>query len=264
MQTVYLNYTKSGNGATPAAAAYNTSYYGNSIAAVSSVDDLLANDRLLGYALTAYGIDPSTASKPMLRQVLTSDLSDPNSYANTLTDTRYRTLAAAFNFATDGSVTGTAGAQSADQLDATKNQYLTNYDDAAQSADSSATSLYSSRVNTLSSVDDLLKNKTLYSYALEAFGLDPSEESKSKIRQILVSDVSNPASFVNAQRDPRYRQLAAAFNFGPDGKALQPRKAQTDDDELGDHPIVRHARRHLGRRDGRGQGRRGPTITTPW
>jgi Protein of unknown function (DUF1217) len=77
-----------------------------------------------------------------------------------------------------------------------------------------------------------LKNDKLYAYALEAFGLDPSEESKSKIRQVLTSDIANPASFVNAQRDPRYRQLAAAFNFGSDGKALQPRRAQTENDEL--------------------------------
>ena len=174
-QTVYLNYTKSGNGDTPAAAAFNTTYYGNSIAAVTSVDDLIGNDRLLDYALTAYGIDPSTASTPMLRQVLTSDLSDPNSYANTLTDTRYRKLAAAFNFATDGSVAGTDGAQSASQLDTTKNQYLANYDDAAQAAESSATKTYTSRINTLTSVDDLFlsRNSALYTYALEAFGLDP-------------------------------------------------------------------------------------------
>ena len=62
--------------------------------------------------------------------------------------------------------------------------------------------------------------------------MDPSTESKSKIRQILVSDLSNPASFANLQRDPRYRELAAAFNFGSDGEALQLRKAQSDNDEL--------------------------------
>jgi Protein of unknown function (DUF1217) len=129
-------------------------------------------------------------------------------------------------------VTGTSGAQSADQIEATKNQYLTNFDNAAQSADSSATSAYTSGINALSSVDDFLKNDTLYNYALQAFGLDPSQESKSKIRQILVSDVSDPSSFVNAQTDPRYRQLAAAFNFGSDGKASQPHSAQTQDDEL--------------------------------
>ncbi len=233
-QTVYLNYTKSGNGDTPAAAAFNTTYYGNSIAAVTSVDDLIGNDRLLDYALTAYGIDPSTASTPMLRQVLTSDLSDPNSYANTLTDTRYRKLAAAFNFATDGSVAGTDGAQSASQLDTTKNQYLANYDDAAQAAESSATKTYTSRINTLTSVDDLFlsRNSALYTYALEAFGLDPSEESKTKIRQVLTSDLSNPASFANTQGDSRYRKLAAAFNFGTDGKPQQTHRAETENDEL--------------------------------
>ena len=233
-QTVYLNYTKSGNGDTPAAAAFNTTYYGNSIAAVTSVDDLIGNDRLLDYALTAYGIDPSTASTPMLRQVLTSDLSDPNSYANTLTDTRYRKLAAAFNFATDGSVAGTDGAQSASQLDTTKNQYLANYDDAAQAAESSATKTYTSRINTLTSVDDLFlsRNSALYTYALEAFGLDPSEESKTKIRQVLASDLSNPASFANTQGDSRYRKLAAAFNFGTDGKPQQTHRAETENDEL--------------------------------
>jgi hypothetical protein len=231
-RTVYLNYAKSGNGATPAAAAYNTDHYANSIAAVSSVDDLLADDRLLDYALTAYGIDPGTASKPMLRQVLVSDLSDPGSYANSIADTRFRSLAAAFNFGTDGAVVGTEGAQSADQVDTTTSGYLAAYDNATQSADSSATSFYSSRINALSNVDALLKNDTLYSYALQAFGLDAGTESKSKIRQILVSDPSNPASFVNAQTDPRYRQLAAAFNFGPNGQALPPRKAQSDADEL--------------------------------
>ena len=330
------------------AAATEAQYYQAKIPTLTSVDDLIADPRLFAFALTAAGMDPTIASKSVIRNVLTSDLSDPGSVANQIGDSRYQDLAAAFSFDADGNVAirigganggatrcdrlselhkirqwghsggrrlqyellrqfhrcrelgrrparqrqaarlrahrlrhrsqhgveadasagahqrscrseqlrqhahrhplsdaggrlqfrnrwigdGSCGSQSADQLDATKNQYLANYDDAAQSAESSATSLYSSRVNTLSSVDDLLQDKTLYSYALEAFGLDPSEESKSKIRQILVSDVSDPASFVNAQRDPRYRQLAAAFNFGPDGKALQPRKAQTNDDEL--------------------------------
>jgi hypothetical protein len=231
-QTVYLNYTKSGNGASPAAAAFNSRYYGNGIAGVTSVDDLLDNDRLFTYALTAYGINPNMASKSMLRQVLTSDLSDPASYANSIANARYRTLAAAFNFAADGSASGTEGAQSTQQIDATKTRYLTTYDDAAVSAETLATSVYRSRINGVASVDALLKDSSLYAYTLEAFGLDPATESKSRIRQVLMSDSANPASFANSQKDPRYRELAAAFNFGPDGAALQPRKAQMDNDEL--------------------------------
>ena len=228
--TIYNNYMRSGNGATPAAAAYNTTHYGNAIASVGSVDELIGNDRLLSYALTAFGI-PVSASKATVRAVLTSDLGDPGSIANTITDGRYRKLAAAFNFDADGTVKS-AGVQSATQLEATKTGYLANYDDAAVAADKSASNLYRSHVETTGNVDDFLNDRGLFSYALTAFGLDPSTEFKSKIRQILVSDLSNPASFANLQSDHRYRDLAAAFNFGSNGEALQLRKAQSDDDEL--------------------------------
>lgn len=230
-ETVYQNYVKTGNDQTPAAAAYNTTYYTNSMASVSSVDDLLNNDRLLDYALTAYGIDPAT-SKTVVRQVLTSDLSDPSSYANSQTDTHFQAFAAAFHFGTDGSVVGGGGAQTTDQITATTNAYLNNYDSQAKTADNLATSTYTNRINTVTNVDDLLKNNTLYTYALQAYGLDPSQVSKTTIRQVLVSDLSNATSFANSQLDPRYKQLAAAFNFGTDGKAQPPRRAQTEEDEL--------------------------------
>jgi Protein of unknown function (DUF1217) len=230
--TTYLYYENSGNGASPAAAAFNTDYYTNTIGGVASVDDLLNNDRLYRYALTAFGLDPNIQSKATIRQVLTSNLSDPNSFANTSSDGRYRTLADAFNFAVDGTVSGTDGAQSADQVHSTTDLYLTTYDDAAVSAESVATSFYHNRINLLTSVDALIDNDSLYNYVLNAYGLDPKVESKAKIRQVLTSDASDPTSFANRQTDTRYRDLAAAFNFGADGSVLQPRKAQLDLEEL--------------------------------
>ena len=161
-----------------------------------------------------------------------SDLSDPGSFANAIADTRYRTLAAAFNFGTDGSIVGSEGAQSSDQLEDTTTRYLETYDDAAVAAEASTTNLYRSRIGFMTSVDSLIDNELLYNYVLDAFGLDPKVESKGKIRQVLISDLSNPASFANLQRDPKYRELAAAFNFGPDGGVLQPPEAQTDAEEL--------------------------------
>jgi hypothetical protein len=163
--------------------------------------------------------------------VLTSDLSDPESFANTLPDGRYRIFADAFNFATDGSVAGGA-AQSADQVQSTTELFLETYDDEAVSAEAVATSFYRNRINLLTSVDQLIENPTLYNYALEAYGLDPSTESKARIRQVLTSDLSSPTSFANLQSDTRYRDLAAAFNFGANGAVLQPRRAQLDLEEL--------------------------------
>jgi hypothetical protein len=229
--TVYLYYENSGSGASPAAAAFNTDYYAANIGGVASVDDLLDDDRLLRYALTAFGLDPDIQSEATIRQVLTSDLSDPDSFANTLSDARYRILADAFNFATDGSAIGGA-AQAADQVQSTTELYLETYDDEAVSAESLATTFYRNRINLLTSVDQLLENSSLYNYALEAHGLDPSVESKAKIRQVLTSDLSSPTSFANLQSDTRYRDLAAAFNFGANGAVLQPRRAQLDLEEL--------------------------------
>jgi hypothetical protein len=230
--TIHAYYDASGAGASPAAAAYKTQYYTTAIADVATVDDFLNNDKLYAYALTAYGLNPNLQSKDTIRQVLLSDLSDPDSFANTLPDGRYRILAAAFNFEADGTVTSGESAQSADQLDGTTELYLTNYDDAAVDAEAVATTFYRNRINLLISVDALLDNTTLYNYALEAYGLDPKVESKAKIRQVLTSDASSPTSFANLQADQRYRDLAAAFNFGPDGSVLQPREAQTETEEL--------------------------------
>jgi hypothetical protein len=232
-ETIFRNYESTGNGSSPAAAAFRSDYYRNAIAGVTSVDDLLGNERMLGYALLAYGINPNLVTPATIRQVLTSDLSDPGSFANSITDTRYRTLAAAFNFATDGTISGSEGAQSAAEIEGTVDRYLANYDDAAEAADAAASTFYHNRINLMTSVDALMDNDTLYTYVLEAFDLDPDVESKSKIRQVLVSDASDPLSFANRQSDQRYRDLAAAFNFAPDGSVLTPRKAQTDDAELG-------------------------------
>jgi hypothetical protein len=229
--TVYLYYESSGNGASPAAAAFNSDYYTANIGGVTSVDDLLNNDRLLRFALTAFGLEPNLQSKATLRQVLTSDLSDPSSFANTLANSRYRTFAGAFNFATDGSVAGGA-AQTASQVSSTTSLFLETYDDNAVSAEAVATTFYRNRINLLTSVDELIGNSSLYNYALRAHGLDPSVESKARIREVLTSDLSDPTSFASRQSDTRYRDLAAAFNFGADGAVLQPRRAQLDLEEL--------------------------------
>jgi hypothetical protein len=231
--TVYRYYGSSGTDASPAAAAFNTDYYNSTIGSVTSVDDLLNNDRLYRYALTAFGLDPDIQSKATIRQVLTSDLSDPNSFANKQANGSYKLLAQSFNFATDGSVNSGEAAQSTDEVHSTTDLYLTHYGDKAASADSVATSFYKNRINLLSSVDDLIGNDQLYTYVLNAYGFDPNVESKATIKQVLTSDVSNPTSFANLQRDPRYAQMAADFNFGADGSVLRPRKAQQDQEELG-------------------------------
>ena len=80
---------------------------------MKTVDDFMKNDRLYQYAMKAYGLEDMIYAKAFMKKVLQSDLSDPNSYANKLTDKRYREFAAAFSFGgSDAAV-----AQSANQTD---------------------------------------------------------------------------------------------------------------------------------------------------
>lgn len=66
---------------------------------LSSAEDLVADNRLLRTALSAFGLEADVGKKAFLQKVLQSDLSDPRSLANRLSDKRYRNLVEAFDFA---------------------------------------------------------------------------------------------------------------------------------------------------------------------
>ena len=93
----------------------DSAYYKDNIGKVTSVDDLLNDHRLYTYATKAYGLEDMAYAKAFLRKVLDSDLSDANSFANKLSDKRYREFASAFPFGTTNTDTKTA--QSANQID---------------------------------------------------------------------------------------------------------------------------------------------------
>jgi len=223
-ETIYLNYEEAGAGASPSAAAFKTSVYTSLIGGVTSADDLVNNHMLRDYALVAAGIDPVLVSNQMVRDILTSDLSDPDSYANTKPE--YAKLAAMFNFNTDGSLDPGAPAQTAEQQDGLIEGYFANYESKALESEDLHTRDYRFAMSVFQSVDDILKDQRVFTYVMRAFGLDPDAESKTKIRQVLTSDLNDPWSYANRLRDSRYVALAEAFNFGSDGLARGPLQAQ--------------------------------------
>ena len=225
--TVYYNYESKGAGASPAAATFKTNYYNSTIDSITSVDAFLADDKLLNVALIGAGLDPTLQSKAQLRDVLTSDLSDPDSIANTLPLANYRLLAASFNFNTDGTVTDGDVAQTLAHRAQTITAFFNGYDDTAIAAEDRETSYFKLLLPNMASISDLQSNSRVYNYALRAYGIDPTTVSKTTVRNILQSDLNNPASFANTSRDPRFKAFAAAFNFGADGLAQPAKSAQS-------------------------------------
>ncbi|RUM26138.1 DUF1217 domain-containing protein [Rhizobium vallis] len=186
-------------------------YYADNINKVKDVDDFLGNYKLYSYAMKAYGLEDMTYAKAFMKKVLQSDLTDPNSYANKLSDTRYREFAAAFNFnAPEKDV----------QTDAQEDDLIGLYKQSFVDADKAATTestYYSNNIGDVQTVDDLVNNTRLRTYVLKTFKIDPTYASKDFLRQVLTSDLSDPNSVVNTQGGDKYKALAAQFSFNADG-----------------------------------------------
>lgn len=73
-------------------------YLRQALPAVDSAEELVKDDRLLKAVLTAFGLEEQAYAKALVRKVLESDLSDPRSFANRISDPRFKELAASFNF----------------------------------------------------------------------------------------------------------------------------------------------------------------------
>src|SRR3546814_535977 len=159
-------------------------YYAENIGKVTSVDEFVDDYRLFSYAMTAHGLEEMIYAKAFMKQVLESDLSDENSYANRLTDERYRNFAAAFNFSdTGGAAIAQSGAQQEEMLDLYDQSIL-----ALEDAASEETRYYKVMMAEVDHVDDILHNDRLRRYVFQSLGLDDSVYSYDTVRKAMSSD----------------------------------------------------------------------------
>lgn len=210
----------------PAAADLNKQYFEAKIGTITSVDDLVNDARMLSIIKTAYGFE-STTLKATIKNILTSDLSDPVNYATTFGGANYERLTKAFNFEADGSIASGNTAQTATQTTESMGLYKSLYDDDQEAEDDGLYDYYRTYIGSVDSIDELKGTKKLYNFVLTSFGFDPATTKESTIRKALTSDLSDPKSFANLQKDSRFSELAAAFNFDADGEKTAPLLAQS-------------------------------------
>ena len=213
---------------TQASALRENEYFEEKIGSITSVAELLGDERLYNFVRKAFNLDELFVVKSTLEQILTSDLSDPDSYANIYAKERpqYLELAEAFNFKTDGTLNGST-AQTPAQTLKSSNNYFSRYDDKQEEADEKAIKLYKSEMAAVTSIDDFLSDDAIYGFALKAVGLDPETVSLLTLKNVLKSDLSDPKSYVYKLKDDRYLTLAQAFNFTRDGSISAPVQAQS-------------------------------------
>jgi Protein of unknown function (DUF1217) len=176
-----------------------TAYYEANIGSVTSIQDLVGNYRLLSYALDAYGLGDQINATALVTKVLEGGVSNPNSLANTLSNSAWRAFATAFNFAGDGA----SSAASTSAVPTTASDYVEQRLESDQGAQSVGVelALYFQRVApTVTSEFGILADPNLLEVAQTIFGLSPatSAENINKQAQTLsqlmpISDLQDPA-----------------------------------------------------------------------
>jgi hypothetical protein len=206
--------------------ARQTEYFKENISKVSTLEEFLDDYQLYSYAMKAHGLEEMTYAKAFMKKVLDSDLSDEKSFANQLTDERYRNFAASFQFS----------AEKTDlQTDSQQAILLEKYEASltAQSDTLEAEAFYyEAMIDKVTNVSGLVNNSRLMTFALDAYGIDGTYYTKDHLTQILTSDTSDPDSYVNqmvangAANASSFLKLAQAFDFNTDG-SLSGATAQT-------------------------------------
>ncbi|MBB3408649.1 hypothetical protein FHT87_002552 [Rhizobium sp. BK316] len=201
-------------------------YYADNINKVKDVDDFLGDYKLYSYAMKAYGLDDMIYAKAFMKKVLQSDLTDANSFANKLSDTRYKEFAAAFNFNAPPK-----DIQTDAQEDDLIGLYKQSFANAAQQT-ATETKYYSAQMDDVKTVQDFVGNSRLLNYALKSVGIDPTYMSKDYIAGVLTTDISKLGGKAPDASDPTYDPtktyvgdklyaLAQQFNFKPDNGDTQ-------------------------------------------
>ncbi|SSC65094.1 DUF1217 domain-containing protein [Ciceribacter selenitireducens] len=221
-------------------ALLNDEYYKSKIASIATVDELLADSRLVSYVKTAFGLTSAAVVSSTLEFVITSDPDDPASYLNqqyklNKNYDNFVALARAFNFQADGTLASGDPAQTPQQLSQTSSRYFSGYDDTHEAADERAIKAYKNALaafntdsGSIRTVDELVGTKAVYEFAMQAVGLDPDEISKRTMKKVLMSDLDDPRSFANSLKDDRYVRFAQLFNFDGKGDLSWPAMAQDE------------------------------------
>lgn len=176
-----------------------TETYLKDIKDVKSIDDFLADDSVLNFALKAYGLSDKIGDKALIRKVLEGGVADPASYVNKQSDTRLKEFAAAFDFAARGETTTTYSLGRQGIVDKYTRQTLE--ENAGEQNDGVRLALYFQRkASSLTSPYQILADKALGEVVRTALGLpdavaqaDIEKQAKMLEKRLDFEDFKDPA-----------------------------------------------------------------------
>lgn len=184
-QMVTRNMTKSleRTAARPMVAS-ETAYFQKNIGKVKNLDDFMKDDRLYRYAVEAYGLGEMAYAKALIKKVLAGGVKDTNSFANRMSDQRYKDFAAAFDF----------------------------------SSESAETTYFQKNIAQVKTVTAFThtSGERMFDYAIKAFGLESiadTPKEKEAITAALHLGKDSPLRFADPAIDKNFREFLKAFDY---------------------------------------------------
>ncbi|MGE0211588.1 MAG: DUF1217 domain-containing protein [Parvibaculaceae bacterium] len=171
--------------------AREVDYYLKNIEKVKSIDDFMKDARLYRFAMKAHGLEDMAYAKAFMRKILTEGVESKTSFANKLTDIRYREFATTFNFATFGDT----ATLFADAKQGTVDKYLrqTIETDAGAKNEGVRLALYIQRkAPQLTSAYSILADKALLTVVQTTLGFSP---------MTALADIDKQAQMISAKLD---------------------------------------------------------------
>jgi hypothetical protein len=173
-------------------------YYLAEIGKINSIDDFMSNQRVLSFAMRAFGLEDMLNSRALIRKVLEGGIDERRSLANTLADPRFREFAEAFNFKRYGEATTSFSRTQQGTVDRYMRQALET--NAGRSNEGVRLALYFERkAPTINSVYSLLADRAIYKVIETALDLPSSlpsagiEKQAALISQRLdIADLKDP------------------------------------------------------------------------
>jgi hypothetical protein len=196
-----------------------TKYYLENIIKVTSIEELVDNDRLFKYAMKAHGLEDMVYAKAFMVKALKEGITDPNSFANKLTDKRYADFVKSFNFVANGpEATVFVKAQQGAVTNYFKQAQIAGIDPRSETV-RTETNYYLANIGKIKSLDEFMGNDRVLRYALAAFGLNDTADNKQLAREVLEGGVRDPESTANKMGDLRFLGFAMMFDFEALGEA---------------------------------------------
>jgi hypothetical protein len=194
-----------------------------------SMTQLLDNPAFMNVLLTANGMSDQIGYTALATQALTSNQSDPNSLVNQLTDTRWLTLAKAYDF----SSTGLASFQNPATIASIASLYTTDTWETNQDSVTPGLSnalAFKAQASTITSVDQILGNPMMRTVVTTALGVpeqiafqDINAQEQAISTRVNIAQFKDPAfvtTFIQQYLIANAASSSSSSSSAPDLTAL--------------------------------------------